>query len=83
MLQPALFSISCAHAIFSDEHARRSVEDGGLGHKSVCTTLEGMCMQAREWNEQHRDSVEQKKGEADGEVPMVENLGGVGAATKA
>jgi hypothetical protein len=55
-LQPTLFSISTCHVVADDGHARKSVEEGGLGYKGVCTTLEGMCMQVREWNVQHNDN---------------------------
>lgn len=49
-LQPALFSIATCHVIADDGDARKNVEEGGLGYKGICTTLEGMCMQIREWN---------------------------------
>lgn len=49
-LQPACFSASI-NLIIDDSAARRSPEQGGLGYKPLCTTMEGMCMQVHNWNE--------------------------------
>ncbi|KUI66722.1 Short-chain dehydrogenase/reductase family 42E member 1 [Cytospora mali] len=48
-LQPAIWTPG-AFVMVDDGAARRSVEEGGLGYKGVCTTLEGMCEQIRDWN---------------------------------
>jgi hypothetical protein len=79
LLQPALFSISCAHVIATDAAARRSIKDGGIGYNGVCTTLEGMCMEIKVWNDEHKylypqDTIDaQIKNE-------IKNLGTVPAA---
>lgn len=82
-LQPPLFTITTCHTIADDGDARKSVEEGGLGYKGICTTLEGMCMQVREWNMEHADSAraEEQEGfdrEASGEM-TAGNIGAVGA----
>jgi hypothetical protein len=85
LLQPTLFSISCVHVIADDGHARKSIEDGGLGYRGICTTLEGMCMQIREWNLQHEGSLSEQQGldrKVSGEMEAG-NIGGVGATTMA
>lgn len=83
MLQPTLFTISTCHMITDDGDARKSVEEGGLGYKGVCTTLEGMCMQILEWNLEHTDGArakEQEKIDQDvGGKIEAGNIGAVGA----
>lgn len=84
-LQPTLFSVSTCHVVADDGHARKSVEEGGLGYKGICTTLEGMCMQVRDWNMQHDDNLRAKKQEGlDRKISgkmEAGNIGGVGATT--
>ncbi|KAK2606138.1 hypothetical protein QQS21_003421 [Conoideocrella luteorostrata] len=41
---------SSASQIVTDEVARGKPEEGGLGYRGYCSTLEGMCMQVEEWN---------------------------------
>lgn len=86
-LQPTLFTISTCHVIADDGDARKSVGEGGLGYKGVCTTLEGMCMQVREWNMEHADSVKAQKEEGtDREISgkmKAGNIGAVGATVGA
>ncbi|KUI63091.1 Short-chain dehydrogenase/reductase family 42E member 1 [Cytospora mali] len=53
-LQPAIWTPG-AFVMVDDGAARRSVEEGGLGYKGVCTTLEGMCEQIRDWNRSQGD----------------------------
>ena len=49
-LQPAIWTPS-AFIMVSDAAARKSVEEGGLGYRGGCTTLEGVCEQIRNWNQ--------------------------------
>jgi hypothetical protein len=85
-LQPTLFSISTCHVVADDGEARKSVEEGGIGYRGICTTLEGMCMQAREWNMQHAEILgeerEKQKGIDKGVSGEMDggNIGAVGAA---
>lgn len=50
-IAPSLFSISGTHQIGNNEPAGRQPEDGGIGYKGVCTTLEGMVAEAKAWND--------------------------------
>ncbi|QDS68357.1 hypothetical protein FKW77_010723 [Venturia effusa] len=83
-LQPTLFNIANCHLIADDSDARKSVEEGGLGYKGICTTLEAMCMQIREWNMEHADG-EGTKEQRDTEQKLrggmeVGDIGAVGLA---
>ncbi|KXJ95929.1 hypothetical protein Micbo1qcDRAFT_192808 [Microdochium bolleyi] len=49
MLQPAVF-VPATHTPASDELACKSVEEGGIGFRHVCTSMEGMAQQAADWN---------------------------------
>ncbi|KAL9090711.1 MAG: hypothetical protein Q9165_005199 [Trypethelium subeluteriae] len=49
LVQPATMNSSCIHQFASGAQAEQPVEQGGLGYRGVCTTLEGMCMQVREF----------------------------------
>jgi len=60
-LQPPLFSI-CTHLIANDAKARKPLEEGGLGYKGIWTSLEGMCHEAKMWNDKNTKTV--KEGEA-------------------
>jgi len=51
-LQPSAIYGSM-HTLADDSAIRRSVEDGGLGYRGVCTSLEGMCEELVEWNREH------------------------------
>lgn len=52
MLQPSVFNISI-HTVVDDSMARKSVAEGGFGYRPVCTTLEGVCQEILEWNQEH------------------------------
>ncbi|KAI0817359.1 3-beta hydroxysteroid dehydrogenase/isomerase [Xylaria sp. FL0064] len=52
ILQPGVFHAGLNY-VSTDKAAQRSVEQGGLGFKHVHTTLEGMCQQVADWNEEH------------------------------
>lgn len=52
MLQPTVFTAG-THTPASDAAAKKSVEEGGLGYRPVCTSMEGMCQQVAEWNREH------------------------------
>lgn len=54
-LQPSIFT-PAAFIMVVDEEARKTVEDGGIGYKGLCTTLEGVCDQIWRWN-QEQESV--------------------------
>ncbi|KAI1811797.1 dehydrogenase-like protein [Poronia punctata] len=49
ILQPGVFHASL-HLVATDKAAQESVEKGGLGLKHVTTTLQGMCQQVLDWN---------------------------------
>ena len=59
-LQPGIFSIT-THLIATNEAACRPVEQGGLGYTGILTTLEGMCQEVLEWNEEHSGVGVQRK----------------------
>ena len=57
MLQPAVFNVSI-HTVIDDSAARRSVQEGGIGYRGGCDTMEGMCEELLEWNrEQELEGV--------------------------
>ncbi|KAK4145542.1 uncharacterized protein C8A04DRAFT_26799 [Dichotomopilus funicola] len=60
MLQPSVFTVSI-HTIIDDSEARKSVEDGGIGYRPGCETLEGVCEQILEWNREN-EGVEGEDG---------------------
>lgn len=70
--QPAVWT-PAAHMMCVDEAARRSVADGGLGYAAVCTTMEGLCEQLRDWNRAH----EKGDGSAGGVGDITNRLGGI------
>ncbi|KAI1821242.1 dehydrogenase-like protein [Xylaria intraflava] len=55
LLQPAVFN-AALNFVSTDKAAQRTVEDGGLGFKHVHTSMEGMCQQVAEWNNEHAPS---------------------------
>jgi hypothetical protein len=79
LLQPTLFSISCAHVVATDAAAQRSIEEGGIGYRGICTTLEGMCMEVKTWNEEHRDAWPHDSVDAQIKAE-IQNIGAVPAA---
>lgn len=50
MLQPATMVSSNVFQFANDGPARKSVEEGGLGYKGGCTTLDGLVNQCRLFN---------------------------------
>jgi hypothetical protein len=82
MLQPTLFNISNGHFIINDSAARKSVEIGGLAYEGVCTTLEGVCMQVKKWNEEHEGVKDSEKVGAGSTVREIKNVGAVAGAPK-
>ncbi|KAI9687422.1 MAG: hypothetical protein M1820_010446 [Bogoriella megaspora] len=50
-LQPAILTTCGAQQFATSTQIEKSVEDGGLGFRGVCTTLEGMCDQVRRFKE--------------------------------
>lgn len=50
-LQPSLFSI-CTHLFADNADAGKPVAEGGLGYTGILTTLEGMCQEVFEWNQE-------------------------------
>jgi nucleoside-diphosphate-sugar epimerase len=48
-LQPGCFDAS-TNCILDDSEAKRPVLEGGIGYRGVCGTLDGLCMQIRDWN---------------------------------
>ncbi|TDZ34275.1 Sterol-4-alpha-carboxylate 3-dehydrogenase, decarboxylating [Colletotrichum spinosum] len=64
MMQPPSVS-GAITSIVNDSEARKRVEDGGLGYKPVCTTLQGMSMQMVAWNrwvQSGGETVRKEKG---------------------
>lgn len=59
-LQPTVFTAS-THTPASDALACKSVAEGGLGFKHVCTTMEGMSGQAAAWNLSHDEEKQVAK----------------------
>ncbi|KAI9655374.1 MAG: hypothetical protein M1821_005521 [Bathelium mastoideum] len=47
ILQPAMLKSAGVHQFGFSTQAEKRVEDGGLGYRGVCTTLEGMCAEVR------------------------------------
>ncbi|KAJ3945778.1 uncharacterized protein N0V96_004119 [Colletotrichum fioriniae] len=62
MLQPASVA-GAINAIINDADARRRPEEGGLGYKAKCTTMEGLCMQLGAWNRWVRSGGEKVRSE--------------------
>ncbi|KAL7909422.1 hypothetical protein GGI35DRAFT_493356 [Trichoderma velutinum] len=59
-VQPGVYATSLNYFV-NDEEARRRPEDGGIGYVPCCTTVEGMCAQAADWNkwiEEEKDKME-------------------------
>lgn len=64
-LQPGLFSI-CTHLVADNADAGRPVGEGGLGYRGVLTTLEGMCQELVEWNQEQEEHARGAALVADG-----------------
>jgi hypothetical protein len=82
MLQPGLWGICGIHTIAVDVNARKSVQDGGLGYKGGCTTLEGICMQILRWNQEHEGAKTDKATAGQDIVTEITNVAAVPAAAK-
>lgn len=67
MLQPALFAICCVHLCYDDGEARKRPEEGGLGFKAPWTTMEAMCQQVVELNEEWEGRVGDERKEREEE----------------
>ncbi|KAK4229078.1 hypothetical protein QBC38DRAFT_453703 [Podospora fimiseda] len=50
-MQPAVLAVTI-HSIVDDSKARKGVEEGGIGYKGACDSLEGFVTQIMEWNEE-------------------------------
>ena len=53
LTRPSTIVAASIHQFASDQPARKSVEEGGLGYSGVCTTLEGLCNLVRQFNLEH------------------------------
>jgi hypothetical protein len=73
-VQPALWAISAVHLVGTDAAARKSVEEGGLGYKGGCTTLEGLCMRLKLWNDEHAHDTDLNKSGISTEIKNIEVL---------
>lgn len=60
-LQPGIFDASVNY-IVDDRDARRSPEEGGIGYRGMCTSMEGICMQIAEWNKAVEENGGKKIG---------------------
>ncbi|EGR50975.1 uncharacterized protein TRIREDRAFT_57647 [Trichoderma reesei QM6a] len=49
-VQPGVFATGL-NCLVDDGEARRGVEEGGIGYRGGCLTVEGMCDEVRGWNE--------------------------------
>jgi nucleoside-diphosphate-sugar epimerase len=78
IVQPSLFFVSAAHLIGIDDAARKPVKEGGLGYKGANTTLEGMCMQMKVWNDEH--AGDKKNVGSLGIATEIKNVGAVPSA---
>lgn len=54
-LQPSTLRGSM-HILVDDSAAKKSIEEGGLGYRGVCTSLEGMCEELAAWNLEHEEA---------------------------
>lgn len=70
-LQPSIFT-PAAFIMVVDEEARKTVEDGGIGYKGLCTTLEGVCDQIWRWNEEQESVANGVTGKSILEADIVE-----------
>ena len=82
LLQPGLFNISSLNTISIDSNARKAVEDGGLGYKGVCTTLQGLCMSVKDWNDNHAGVEHEGEPASQGLVTEAQNVATVPVATR-
>jgi len=55
ILQPGVFH-AALNLVATDKAAQQSVERGGLGLKHVHTTIQGMCQQVLDWNNEQAAS---------------------------
>ncbi|KIP09747.1 hypothetical protein PHLGIDRAFT_86135 [Phlebiopsis gigantea 11061_1 CR5-6] len=49
-LQPSMFALTNVHLYFDDSRARLSPAKGGLGYANTCTTLQGVCQVAIDYD---------------------------------
>ncbi|KAH7034912.1 uncharacterized protein B0I36DRAFT_360373 [Microdochium trichocladiopsis] len=59
-LQPTVFTAS-THTLATDAAACKSIADGGIGFRHVCTSMEGMAGQAAEWNQRQAAAAATEK----------------------
>jgi hypothetical protein len=72
-VRPPLFSV--AGQLWCDnEDASKPVARGGLGYRGVMTTLEGLCMELLEWNEEHRDMTKGERKRYTSSVGLAERI---------
>ena len=50
LVQPSTMMSGGVYQYAFSTQAEKRVEDGGLGYRGLCTTLEGMCMQVKAFN---------------------------------
>jgi hypothetical protein len=50
LARPSTIIAAGVHQFAYDQPARKSVKEGGLGYRGVCTTLEGLCNLVRQFN---------------------------------
>lgn len=70
-LQPSIFT-PAAFIMVVDEEARKPVEDGGIGYKGLCNTLEGVCDQIWRWNQEQGSMANGVAGKSILEADIVE-----------
>jgi hypothetical protein len=82
LLQPGLFDISNINLIAVDSNAKKPIADGGLGYVGVCTTLEGLCMSVKDWNDDQAQTGKESKTGSQELASGIMNVAAVPAATK-
>ncbi|KAI1083060.1 NAD(P)-binding protein [Whalleya microplaca] len=83
MLQPAIFSAG-THLLATDALARRSVDEGGIGYRPIHNSIEGICQQVLEWNNEHQSSTaSHSQGPVETVIKEAKNLGTVPVAVGA
>lgn len=80
-LKPGLFPVTSIHQVASNAQAEKSVEDSGLGYRGVVTSLEGMCWQVKQANDDPTAFGPPDKSPTI--VKEIKNIGAVPAAAKA
>lgn len=66
-LQPSIFQISGPHQVAINDQAMLSPSQGGIGYRPACDSMEGMCQQVKNWN----DELDEAEVLSDEQKPVV------------